>query len=125
MKALKKMNKKGFTLVEIIVVLVIIAILAAAAIPTMLGFVNDARDKALTAEARAVYVAAQYIATEAYATKGTMPTDLTAQVNKLAGTEVTNVVAVAPDGKVTSVTFNVADGRLVTITAGGGVTISK
>lgn len=56
-------NKKGFTLVEIIVVLVIIAILAAIAIPTMMGFVRDAQDQALIAEARTAYYAAQSIAT--------------------------------------------------------------
>ena len=57
-------NKKGFTLVEIIVVLVILAILAAAAIPTMLGFVEDSKGKAEIANARAAYVAAQSIVTE-------------------------------------------------------------
>ena len=57
-------NKKGFTLVEIIVVLVILAILAAAAIPTMLGFVEDAKGKSEIANARAAYVACQSIATE-------------------------------------------------------------
>lgn len=57
-------NRKGFTLVEIIVVLVILAILAAFTIPTMLGFVNDAKGKAYIAEAREVYVAAQATATE-------------------------------------------------------------
>lgn len=57
-------NKKGFTLVEIIVVLVILAILAVIAIPTMLGYVDEARGKALTAEARAVYVSAQAVVTE-------------------------------------------------------------
>jgi len=61
-------NRKGFTLVEIIVVLVILAILAAFTIPTMLGFVNDARGKAMIAEAREVYVAAQSTATEFGAT---------------------------------------------------------
>ena len=58
-----KKNKKGFTLVEIIVVLVIIAILAAIAIPTMLGFVNEARQSEYIAEGRTAYVAAQTIAT--------------------------------------------------------------
>lgn len=62
-----RQNKKGFTLVEIIVVLVILAILAAITIPTMLGFVNDARNKALVNEARTAYVAAQSIASETYA----------------------------------------------------------
>lgn len=66
MKCLKKRLKKkdGFTLVEIIVVLVVLAILAAFTIPTMLGFVSDARGKAYIAEAREVYVAAQAVATE-------------------------------------------------------------
>lgn len=57
-------QEKGFTLVEIIVVLVILAILAAFTIPTMLGFVADAKGKAYIAEAREVYVAAQAVATE-------------------------------------------------------------
>lgn len=34
---IKRFNKKGFTLVEIIVVLVILAILAAIAVPSVLG----------------------------------------------------------------------------------------
>lgn len=63
-----KKNKKGFTLVEIIVVLVILAILAAFTIPTMLGFVTDAKNKALVAEAREIYVAAQAVTTEWNAT---------------------------------------------------------
>ncbi|AFA47009.1 type II secretion system protein [Acetobacterium woodii] len=72
-----KKNKKGFTLVEIIVVLVILAILAAFTIPTMLGFVNDAKGKALIAEAREVYVASQAIATEYIASGKTIAaTDL-------------------------------------------------
>jgi len=65
-----KKNRKGFTLVEIIVVLVILAILAAFTIPTMLGFVNDAKGKSYIAEAREVYVAAQSTATEFSAKTG-------------------------------------------------------
>lgn len=60
----REKNNKGFTLVEIIVVLVILAILAAFTIPTMLGFVEDAKAKAYIAEAREVYVAAQAAASE-------------------------------------------------------------
>lgn len=64
-------NRKGFTLVEIIVVLVILAIIAAFTIPAMLGFVNEAKEKAIVAEAREVYVASQASLTEYNATHAT------------------------------------------------------
>lgn len=63
-------NKKGFTLVEIIVVLVILAILAAFTIPAMLGFVGDSKKKAAIAEQREIYVAAQAIVTEQFGKYG-------------------------------------------------------
>ena len=66
-------SRKGFTLVEIIVVLVILAVLAAFTIPTMIGFVDDAKGKALIAEAREVYVAAQATATEYKGTGRVIP----------------------------------------------------
>ena len=40
---IKRFNKKGFTLVEIIVVLVILAILAVIAVPSVLGYVEQAK----------------------------------------------------------------------------------
>lgn len=59
-----KQDCRGFTLVEIIVVLVILAILAAFTIPAMLGFVEDARGKAYITEAREIYTAMQSALTE-------------------------------------------------------------
>ena len=57
-------NKKGFTLIEIIVVLVILAILAAVAIPSMLGYVNQAKGAQYITEARLFYTAGQVVATK-------------------------------------------------------------
>lgn len=58
-KLQKRSNKKGFTLVEIIVVLVILAILAAIAVPAVLGYVNDAKDSKYIQEARSIYIVVQ------------------------------------------------------------------
>ena len=63
-----KKNQKGFTLVELIVVLVILAILAALTIPALLGFVQDARDKASLAQGREIYVTAQGASSDIAAT---------------------------------------------------------
>ena len=58
-KLQKKSNKKGFTLVEIIVVLVILAILAAIAVPSVLGYVNEAKNEKYIQEARSIYTVIQ------------------------------------------------------------------
>lgn len=55
----KMMNKKGFTLVEIIVVLVILAILAAIAVPSVIGYVDEAKKSRYIQEAHSIYTVIQ------------------------------------------------------------------
>lgn len=64
---LKKNNKKGFTLVELIVVLVILAILAALLIPALTGYIDKAKEKQVIAETRQAVMAAQTLVDEQYA----------------------------------------------------------
>lgn len=55
----KSNNKKGFTLIEIIVVLVILGILAAIAVPAVMGYIDDAKESKYIAEARSIYLVVQ------------------------------------------------------------------
>lgn len=52
---MKKLNKKGFTLIELIVVIAILAILAAILIPSVTGYITKATDSKNAANCRSLY----------------------------------------------------------------------
>lgn len=59
----KKKNKKAFTLIELIVVIAIIGVLVAILVPTMTGFVDQAKQATADANARTIFSIAQAQAT--------------------------------------------------------------
>jgi prepilin-type N-terminal cleavage/methylation domain-containing protein len=61
------LERRGFTLVEVIVVLVILAILAAIAIPALTGYIDKAQEKKWIAQARDAAVAMRTVFDIAYA----------------------------------------------------------
>jgi prepilin-type N-terminal cleavage/methylation domain-containing protein len=52
-----KRNKKGFTLIELVVVIAILAVLAVIAIPIVSGVISDAHESAAEANARTLELA--------------------------------------------------------------------
>lgn len=57
---MKKLNKKGFTIVELVIVIAVIAILAAVMIPTFSGIIDKANKSAALSEAKATHTALLY-----------------------------------------------------------------
>ena len=120
-KALVKMrNKKGFTLMELLIVVAIIAILAAIAIPTFSGALTKAKRGADEANARSLYAAVAL----AYMTDGsaTFPADKTAAPD----TEV-DITYPATDGTVyhfnqTPEIVNGTDSWSISVTGSDGTT---
>lgn len=59
---MKRLNKKGFTLVELLAVIIILAIVVGFSIPAMTNIINDSKNKALgvAVDAAADYLTDQY-----------------------------------------------------------------
>ena len=126
-----KNKKKGFTLVELIVVLAILAILAALLVPALTGYIDKANSQKVVAECRQVVMAAQTEASSTYATitdGSTVASKMTPDaVDKLAEIPTSGKyeIVVKNDGKVQSVkytnsnwTINYSDGAYGTPTKG-------
>jgi prepilin-type N-terminal cleavage/methylation domain-containing protein len=75
----KHKSRQAFTLVELIVVLIILAVIAAMLVPALTGYIDRAKQRKDINEAQACLVAAQAALTEAYA-KGSN-TDIKANKN--------------------------------------------
>ena len=115
---MKKMNKKGFTIVELVIVIAVIAILAAVMIPTFSGIVERAQNSAALQEVKNAYTAT--IADEL-----STATDADDKIsNKAIKVQAGNgkFVTISAKGEVksaegaTSADYTVKDGKIVCVT---------
>ena len=113
----KLMNQAGFTLMELIVVVLIVGILAAVGVPLYLGYVRDSRLAEAKALAGATLTAAQACAQND-------PTGATCALTDLAQRIGVTSAGVTGDGRwtvgITAVTLNTA----TNVFAGGPITVA-
>jgi len=85
MKMLQKLrkNQKGFTLVEMIVVIVIIGILLAVLVPGIMKWIDKSKDSQIQTNARTAYLAASTALTEEYGKTGATRPATVADLNAL------------------------------------------
>ena len=112
-KIRKLKDRKGFTLVELIVVLVILAILAALLVPALTGYIDKANGEKVIAETRMVVMAVQTETSSTYAKGAISATNAVnvANVNTLA--EVSALTATTPTAHYTA--HVTSDGKLLDV----------
>jgi len=104
MKMLQKLrkNQKGFTLVEMIVVIVIIGILLAVLVPGIMKWIDKSKDAQIQTNARTAYLAASTALTEEYGKTGaTRPADVAALNALIVASDVDSTYP----GAITAVTY--------------------
>lgn len=124
-----KHNKKGFTLIEMIVVIAIIGVLAAILVPSLSGYVNSAKATKSSANARTFYTAAQAAVTSLETSSSPVGsgtsynkgdnTDLDSKIQELLGA--------SNYGKITSYSVTVdSNGAVstITVTEDGGSAVT-
>ena len=118
---MKRNNKKGFTIVELVIVIAVIAILAGVLIPTFAGIVDKANKSAAQQEATALYKEAYALDLADGVHDGK---EGTKEINKVEDKTVTYTVAENAD-KTLTISFTYANDKYTSMFDGTNWTITK
>ena len=132
---MKKSNKKGFTLVELVIVIAVIAILAAVLIPTFSSIVKNAHESAALQAARNAYTEIKLAVNadlDNLTDEATVTIEAEPATPYAVGSVEANVAAALNDTGVDSVTYTKATATLefvvgdytVTYVVGGNWTVA-
>lgn len=113
---MKKMNKKGFTIVELVIVIAVIAILAAVLIPTFSGVIEKANQSAAMQYAASLYKEALALDLADGVADGN---EGNTAINRVEG----KTVSYSNDG--TTITFSYNDGKYTSSYNGSAWTVAK
>ncbi|WP_049945491.1 prepilin-type N-terminal cleavage/methylation domain-containing protein [Candidatus Stoquefichus massiliensis] len=109
---MNKLSKKGFTLIEIIVVVVILAVLLAIAVPSVLNYLEEADNAKCIAEAKSILTGSEKYLTHQYASKRLENPSFTGYLTQDEKTDIVNDVN--GNGTLTSLYYK--DGVIQTFT---------
>ena len=116
---MKKSNKKGFTLVELIVVIAIMAILAAVLVPTVTSKIKDANSSAAKSDVSSLAngIQADIISIHAGTFSGlTYFEDITHAAAAATDAEIVAKIKTAPEG----VTYDTSTAGVIKVSKAGG-----
>ena len=119
---MKKMNKKGFTIVELVIVIAVIAILAAVMIPTFGGIIKKANKSSVEQTATAAYKEAYGLALSdgKIVTEGTDKDEYTINDYKFTfGGTIDSVTCTVTDSKIDGFEVKYDGGKIVVTEAEG------
>ena len=109
-----KKDKKGFTLIEIVIVIVIIAILAAMLVPSLISWIDNANRKSFTEACGTIRTSVAGNQSENYAVSGQKTVDWD-QVSSLVGDSITVQAGTSAPTAAKTYNVNIADDGTITI----------